>query len=801
MKKILRALWRLLKSARDLLKAIGVFVAAFLSIVVMYILLVGIEQGIDVVIHAGEYPERGILAVVAIVIWAYLLWYSCRTLSYVKQDRDDRLYIDNYALYGTPTGYYRHLPRFLAYHCFVCVQVAIFSLPTVYALPFFWVSVAIVGHSVLYALLTLYYENRRSRSYGIICVLIVVLYLGFLIIEVFRCGSELGMRVFSDGPDRHEFWLRFMCLFLFALQILSVRYFAWRRQQIDRAVAARPDLQYFQPIQGLADDSTSKQDWKQRAAAWFQHPKYSAPEKKYFRIFNYVSLVGAILYLAVVFFIPFATYMGPLALAILAVSILAGLANLIKVVSLRARFSMFLGLLAMAFLVGLVFRDPYRVRLIKDGDRAHFIDRPTPRAYMTRWFDQRLKMIASIDKYREQRDTFDVYIVLSNGGASRAGKWTTSILGSLQDISRSRDPYDKFSDHVLAIAGASGGTVGNCAFYSLLKAEHDRDPSFPDSSCYLAHTNRFFRSDFLTFTLGRFLGPDIIRHLVPIDMDDRAASLARLITHSRDTLLSRYFGKKLTEVFDYSGDLPMLFITSTKVDDGMPGLISSVQLPRKSQRNDILSIIDHLPGSERGSNMTLATAAILSSRFPYVSPAGKVGDNYYVDGGYFDNSGAGTILELLGELSKLFEDNPQYAGKFSFHILHNSNAQIFSKPSGTIHPINNDLFSPILTLAGMQGASTSISTGTLTQSFMLFSNDTVHAVIDYNLYDKTFPVDTAKNVYEEGYPMSWVISDYQINRMDSALRNAHAYMLKDFYFYRPEEDTIKPARHRPCCKW
>ncbi|HTF16550.1 MAG TPA: hypothetical protein VK658_00685, partial [Chryseolinea sp.] len=431
----------------------------------------------------------------------------------------------------------------------------------------------------------------------------------------------------------------------------------------------------------------------------------------------------------------------------------------------------------------------------------HFIGRPTPRAYMTRWFDKRLQMIAAREQYQSQRDTFDVYIVLSNGGASRAGKWTTSILSSLQDLSRKRNAQDKFGDHVLAIAGASGGTVGNCAFYGLLKAEHDRDPSFQDTTDYLGHTNRFFSSDFLTFTLGRLMGPDIIRHIAPIDMDDRAASLARLLSHSRDTLLNKYFDKKLTEVFDYSGDLPMLFITSTKVDDGMPGLISSVQLPRKSQRNDLLTLIDRLDGNERGSNLSLATAAILSSRFPYVSPAGKVGSNYYVDGGYFDNSGAGTILELLGELSKLFEDNPQYVGKFSFHILHNSNAEIFSRPSKQIHPLTNDLFAPLLTLAGMQGASTSISTGTLTQNFVLFSKDTLHAIIDYNLYDRSFQVDTARRKYEEGYPMSWVISDYQINRMDSALRNANASMLKDFYFYRASEDTVPPRRRSDCCIW
>lgn len=777
------------------------FVAGVASIVIMYVLLIGVEQGIDVVIHAGEYPERGVLAVVAIVIWAYLIWYSSRTLSYVRQDRDDHIYGSKYRSFALPTSFHQHIPRLLAYNCFVCVQVAIFNLPTVYNWPALIVSAVVAGHGVLYALLNRYFSDRipRRRWITVLSIAVIVLYSAFLIMDIIRCGRDLGMRIFNDDPSRHEFWLRCIALLLFLLQVGSLKYFVWRRRQIDQFLVQRPELSHYTPNVPLK--TTSAQPLHQRVADWFQHPKFSPAENEHFRIFNLVSAVGGMLYLGVVFSVGFATYMGPLALAILAVSILAGLSNLIKVVSIRVRFSMFVILLGIAIVVGLLFRDPYRVRLIKDGDRAHFIDRPTPRAYMTRWFDKRLRMIEVLDKYRLQRDTFDVYIVLSNGGASRAGKWTTSILSSLQDLSRARDSRDKFGDHVLAIAGASGGTVGNCAFYSLLKAEHDGDPAFADSTHYLTHTNRFFKSDFLTFTLGRLLGPDLIRHLIPIDMDDRAAALERLTTHSNDTLLSSYFGKKLTEVFDYSGDLPMLFITSTKVDDGMPGVISSVQLPRRSQRNDILSIIDNLKGSERGSNLSLATAAILSSRFPYVSPAGKVGDNYYVDGGYFDNAGAGTILDLLGELSKLFDDNPQYRGKFSFHIVHNSNAEVIPRPSPRIHPVSNDLFAPLLTLAGMQGASTSISTATLTQNFMLFSNDTVHAIIDYNLYDKSFPVDASKDQYEEGYPMSWVISDYQLNRMDSALKNAHAESLRNFYFFKPAEDTLAPIRRTPCCQW
>ncbi|MEJ7646381.1 MAG: hypothetical protein WKF87_17420 [Chryseolinea sp.] len=559
----------------NLFKSIWIFLAAFVSVVVMYILLITVEQGIDVVIHAGEYPERGILAVAAVILWAYLLWYSSRTLSYVRQDKDDRQFLDNYERYTIPTKFYQHLPRFLAYNCFVCCQVAIFNLPTVYAWNTWLVMLSIILHGILYMLLHFYLTGKKPQKtkYGVASLLMISLYGGFILIDAATCGYDLGMNVFYDEPDRHEFWLRVIVVVLFLLQLASVVFFIRRRKKIDETLAANPAAPgYFTRGSRMqhGEDSGPKQ--------WLRHPRYSDLEAPYFKIFNGVSAVAGALYLGAVFNISFSTYMGPLALALLAFGILTGLANVIQVGSIRLGFSVFFILYLIAFIVGYVFRDPYQVRLVKDGPKKHFANRPTPRVYVASWLDKRLEKIRLNEKYASGRDTFDVYIVLSNGGASRAGKWTTSVLSHLQDVSRQRNPADKFGDHILAIAGASGGSVGNCAFYSLLKAELSDDPSFKDRGDYSSHTRDFFHSDFLTFTLGRFLGPDLIRHLVPIDMDDRAAALESLLTRSRDPLLNKYFDSKVTDVFDYTGALPILYITSTKVDDGMPGLISTVQL-------------------------------------------------------------------------------------------------------------------------------------------------------------------------------------------------------------------------------
>jgi len=188
---------------------------------------------------------------------------------------------------------------------------------------------------------------------------------------------------------------------------------------------------------------------------------------------------------------------------------------------------------------------------------------------------------------------------------------------------------------------------------------------------------------------------------------------------------------------------------------------------------------------EGRGNLRLSTAAILSSRFPYVSPAGKVFDRYYVDGGYFDNSGAGAVLEFIHELNSFMTDTTnreiiRFRRRFTFHILHITNSEVVPAPSKDIHPLTNDVLAPVLTLAGMQGSSTSISDGILINAFRQFNADTANAMIVYSLYDETWDPAKKQGQFEEGYPMSWALSDYQINRMDGALQRANRRNLRKF---------------------
>lgn len=749
-----------------LLKALWLFIAGVIAVAVIYYLLTGVEQGIDVVIQSGELLDAGILSVLSVFLWSFLVWYSCRTLSYIKQHKDDEIFSKKadhdvasailFERYCIPSRMYQHIPRMLAYNCFVSVQVAVFHLPTFFGWAGQTMLFVIVVHNAFYFLLSAWFQSaaagKRVKALSVTGALVIAAYLTFIIDHLLEAGMGIDL---VRHPLRHKFWLSVMVLAMFLLQVLVVFLFVVRRRSID----ARRRNAALKPSRWLA-------------LLGF-NPEFNAAEAPYFNLLNGTAAVAVLIYLCAVFFMPFAALMGPMAFALLALGVLTGLSNLVTLISIRMSFNVAIVLVALAFLFG-QYRDPYVVRFLESERVPQFSQRPPIPAYLRNWFAKRLPMVDTYDSTR----TFPVYIVLSNGGASRAGKWTGSVLSHLQDTTYQQNPDDSFKDHILCIAGASGGSVGNCAFYSLLKASHEGEINGDE---FREHANRFFEADFLTFTLARLLGPDMLRHLLPfnIPLDNRADALEKVISNgSADELLNRYFEKPVTEVFDTTGALPVLLINTTQVDNGMPGVISSVLLPEQSQRQDVLALVDSMGVREGRGNLRLSTAAVLSSRFPYVSPAGKVFDRYYVDGGYFDNSGAGAVLELIHELNRFMADTThteitKYRNRFTFHILHITNSEVVAEPSTAIHPMTNDLLAPVLTLAGMQGASTSISDGILINAFKQFNADTTNAMIVYSLYDETWDPGKNDGAFEEGYPMSWALSDYQITRMDDALERAN----------------------------
>jgi hypothetical protein len=101
-----------------------------------------------------------------------------------------------------------------------------------------------------------------------------------------------------------------------------------------------------------------------------------------------------------------------------------------------------------------------------------------------------------------------------------------------------------------------------------------------------------------------------------------------------------------------AGAVPALMLNTTNVATGHRMIVSHLSFPSRADLPTLACINSHL-------DIPLSTAAILSARFPWITPAGTVQvrsacdgsaippNARYADGGYFENSGLATILDAV----------------------------------------------------------------------------------------------------------------------------------------------------------
>lgn len=249
-----------------------------------------------------------------------------------------------------------------------------------------------------------------------------------------------------------------------------------------------------------------------------------------------------------------------------------------------------------------------------------------------------------------------VYIVATEGGGIRAAYWTASVLTAIQD----QAPH--FADHVFAISGVSGGSVGATVFTALVA-----DPNITaTSSCAALNAPAKEKSlrfaaqqvlsyDFLAPTLASMLDADFAQRFLPIGfIPDRAKALETgwergWRTHVRNSngADDDFFSGGFVKMYAGNALLPSLFLNGTIVERGNRLIASNCLIDGNIPNS--YDILDEL-----GSDMRLSTAAHNSARFTYVSPAGSIRHpqlvDHVVDGGYFENSGAQTAADVIRAL-------------------------------------------------------------------------------------------------------------------------------------------------------
>ncbi|PYI93364.1 MAG: hypothetical protein DME97_06415 [Verrucomicrobia bacterium] len=266
----------------------------------------------------------------------------------------------------------------------------------------------------------------------------------------------------------------------------------------------------------------------------------------------------------------------------------------------------------------------------EDGDRPDVIKS------FRQWYD-----------FAEKNDGAGVvhplYVVATEGGGIRAAYWTATVLGELQD----KNPG--FASHLFAISGVSGGSLGAVVFNALL-AEPTANGKLREKA------DAILGQDFLSPALGSMLYPDFIQRFLPFPVAyfDRGRALELGWERGWEQVMgNNRLAGSFVELWKPGVRewMPALFLNGTSVEKGHRIITTNLRLTNvfldAEDAADTLAS-GKLPATKATCNIPLSTAADMSARFTYVSPAGRFrGGTHVVDGGYFENSGAITALEIV----------------------------------------------------------------------------------------------------------------------------------------------------------
>ena len=233
-------------------------------------------------------------------------------------------------------------------------------------------------------------------------------------------------------------------------------------------------------------------------------------------------------------------------------------------------------------------------------------------------------------------------VVAAEGGGIQAAAWTARVLTGI-DEALPPDLRDAYTHSIRLLSTVSGGGVGAMYF-----SERYTDAGFNrrqlDDVVTRAETSSL---DDVAFGLAY---PDAWATFFPpvrLLFGDRGQALESAWTRSLE--VARPISAWRTEV--WSDLRPANIFNATVVDNGERLLIGTSHMGWQDfeHRTGIENFEERYPNRD----IQVVTAARLAAGFPLVSPAARASGPgaaaHVVDGGYYDNYGAATLVEWLNE--------------------------------------------------------------------------------------------------------------------------------------------------------
>jgi hypothetical protein len=325
------------------------------------------------------------------------------------------------------------------------------------------------------------------------------------------------------------------------------------------------------------------------------------------------------------------------------------------------------------------------------------------------------------------RRAVPLILVATTGGGIRAAYWTDRVLDCAFEIDPKSDCRDGARTHdfarsnrIFAASGISGGSLGLASYAAYLTAKK-RSGSQSD------WVQQRLDGDALSPSGAWWLMVELPRAFLQFrSPTDRAGVLERGWER-------QWPGRQLSGglfALWRNQQAPLLLLNGTSVEDGcrfetsvlngnvqtadgeVPGCHSSDPFdetvpadpsePPPLDRTRVAGssvlpatrdLVDYLCGGN--VDVRLSTAALLSARFPFVNPSGRIERRcdlpgsrrpiaYVVDGGYLDTSGASPIVELMTKLGPMIDTwngNPANSGRCIVPQIDNGFDSAAARPS------------------------------------------------------------------------------------------------------------------------
>lgn len=398
--------------------------------------------------------------------------------------------------------------------------------------------------------------------------------------------------------------------------------------------------------------------------------------------------------------------------------------------------------------------------------------RNTMTGQFTTWFaDYKAKM----DKAYPGIKKYPVVFICAEGGALRTGAYTSVFLTRLQhDLNSSGIDFKK---SIFSMSGVSGGSLG-LAYYNAKAFGEDQQKA--QTGADITDAVRFYKYDCLSPIVGKMFFGDFLNLFIPwhIKNFDRAIALEESWKQAYQETLNSGEANRFGDPFiDGKKDplKPVLIINTTEIESGYQCWVSNASPDSilYQQKRDLLQ--------QKVKAISYSTAVNFSTRFPLFSPGAELdtvgGRLHYLDGGYVENTGAGSTVELLNLLAQKTTDFDQVLPVVIYlRFSDNDNTQ-----AKNIH-VANELLEII---AGIYNTRVGRSFTAIAQ-LNHFVNDHKGILIDEPLSEN------GRNV-----PMNWMLSDQSMNNImrdiDGKLKDASAKGVKVKLFE-------KGARYLPATK-